>query len=78
MRCVRGHRRPSASSCGRRRIILCAYVSLLTQAIIHISTLIKAVAVHYPFPRDLMRAVGELNQGCSTLAAELHESTQRM
>ncbi|KAI3625734.1 hypothetical protein CBS9595_001095 [Malassezia furfur] len=47
-------------------------------AIIHISTLIKAVAVHYPFPRDLMRALGELNQGCSTLAAELHASTQRM
>lgn len=55
-----------------------AYVALLTQAIIHISTLIKAVAVHYPFPRDLMRAVGELNQGCSALAAQLHSSVHRV
>lgn len=44
----------------------------LTQSIIHTSTLIRAVAATYPFPRDMMRAVGDLNQGCSALAVHLH------
>ena len=42
------------------------------RAIIHISTLIKAVAPTCNFPRELMRAVGEVNQGCLALAVHLH------
>lgn len=43
------------------------------RATIHISTLVRAVSVTYPFPRDLMRAMGDLNQGCAALAVHLHQ-----
>ncbi|WFD18312.1 RAM signaling network component [Malassezia caprae] len=43
------------------------------RSIIHISTLVRAVSVSHPFPRDLMRGVGDLNQGCSALAIHLHK-----
>ncbi|KAL4401576.1 hypothetical protein ACI68E_001219 [Malassezia pachydermatis] len=42
------------------------------RSIIHISTLVRAVAVSYPFPRELMRGVSDVNQGCSALAVQLH------
>jgi len=35
--------------------------------------LVRAVSVNHPFPRDLMRGVGDLNQGCSALAIHLHK-----
>lgn len=43
------------------------------RSIIHISTLVRAVSVNHPFPRDLMRGVGDLNQGCAALALHLHK-----
>ncbi|PWN53548.1 hypothetical protein IE53DRAFT_338588 [Violaceomyces palustris] len=42
------------------------------RAIIHISTLIKAVSVDHVFPRDLLRSLGEVTHGCSALAVHLH------
>ncbi|WFD29635.1 RAM signaling network component [Malassezia sp. CBS 17886] len=43
------------------------------RAIIHTSILVKSVSQTYSFPRDLLRGVGDLNQGCSTLATHLHK-----
>lgn len=43
------------------------------RATIHISTLVRAVSVMYPFPREIMRAMGDLNQGCAALAVHLHK-----
>ena len=74
---------PSRRRCrssGKTHTISSAYVGKRAanspQAIIHISTLIKAVGSSHHFPRDLLRAVGELNQRCLALAVHLHHLCQ--